>query len=57
MPVVINEFEVVTEPGPQPAGAAAPPPDSAPPAAPLTVQQVEQAIRHASERRARVRAD
>jgi hypothetical protein len=52
MPIVINEFEVIPAPA-----SGAPSPDAAQPApAGATPLDVEQVVRHARERDARVRA-
>jgi hypothetical protein len=53
--VVINEFEVITEPPRPPAGAREG--ESAPPAPPApTPQEIAHALRRQAERLARVRA-
>jgi hypothetical protein len=55
MPVIINEFEIITEPN-QPAGAAAPAagPEAPPPLHPEDVVRI---VRRQQLRLARVRAD
>jgi hypothetical protein len=53
MPVIINEFEVVTQP-PQRQAAESAQPDEATPAQPPTPQDIERVMRHAMERLWRV---
>jgi len=56
MPVIINEFEVIPEPAPQPASSAA---SGQQPAAPRDTlpQQVDSVLRLQRQRAVRVRAD
>lgn len=53
MPVVINEFEVVAEPPPNPPGPTPPPAEPAR----LPQAELERALRELSARLERVRAD
>ncbi len=56
MPVVINEFEIVAEPPPKPAGAEKPEP-AAEGAVAWTISDIEKVVRRQAERAARLRAD
>jgi hypothetical protein len=55
MPVIINEFEIITEPAPPSGGETAA--AQAPPPAPLHPEEVVRIVRRQQARLARVRAD
>jgi hypothetical protein len=57
MPVVINEFEVVSDPPPAEAPPGAQPRTAGDALPPWAVHDIEEIVRRAAERAARVRAD